>query len=137
MVEAMNQPLIAAPAVIIKLNSTHAGMDGMFLPELRFDCNWTIMKCKEFLERKFGTNPADMRLQLHNTQSQAVAQMTDNDATLGSYNPVAGMTVHVIDESGTTMVNEFDDVSKVEKYEISEADYAKRDDTARAWKGRM
>ena len=63
MVEAtMNQELIAQPARIIKLGATHEGMDGMFLPELRFDQNWNIQKCKEFLERKFGTNPADMRL---------------------------------------------------------------------------
>ena len=111
MVEAMNQGIVQAPAIIMKLNATHEGMEGTFLPELRFDLNWTIIKCKEFLERKFGTNPADMRLQLRNTNQQAVAQMTDNDATLGSYNPQAGMTVHVIDESGRTLHNEFEDVS--------------------------
>ena len=67
MVEAvMNQEIIQAPAVIMKLNATHAGMEGTFLPELRFDLNWSITKCKQFLERKFGTNPDDMRLQLQN-----------------------------------------------------------------------
>ena len=65
MVEAvMNQDIISAPARIMKLNATHASMEGTFLPELRFDLNWSIGKCKDFLERKFGTNPADMRLQL-------------------------------------------------------------------------
>ena len=137
MVEAMNVGIIAAPAMIMKLNATHADMDGTFLPELRFDLNWTIGKCKDFLERKFGTNPADMRLQLQNKQAQAVAQMADNDKTLGSYNPSEGYTVHVIDDSGHTVHNEFEDVSKVEKYTISEESYAKRDDTARAWKNRM
>ena len=63
--------------------------------------------------------------------------MTDNEATLGSYNPVANMTVHVIDESGHTIANEFDDVSQVEKYKISEQAYAARDDTFRAFKARM
>jgi len=61
----MSGPIVQAPAVIMKLNATHEGMD-MYLPELRFDLNWNIAKCKEFLERKFGTNPADMRLQLKN-----------------------------------------------------------------------
>ena len=116
----MGQEIIQAPAVIMKLNATHAGMEGTFLPELRFDLNWTIAKCKAFLERKFGTNPDDMRLQLQNTQGQPVAQMVDNEATLGSYNPEANFTVHVIDESGHTIRNEFDDVSQVEKYKISE-----------------
>ena len=46
------------------MGATHASMEGMFLPELRFDANWTIAKCKDFLERKFGTMAADMRLQL-------------------------------------------------------------------------
>ena len=63
--------------------------------------------------------------------------MVDNEAKLGSYNPQANMTVHVIDESGQTIANEFSDVSQVEKYKISETDYAKRDDTFRAFKARM
>jgi len=60
--------------------------------------------------------------------------MADNDKTLGSYNPSEGYTVHVIDDSGHTVHNEFEDVSKVEKYTISEEAYVKRDDTVRAWK---
>ena len=63
--------------------------------------------------------------------------MIDNEATLGSFNPSEGFTVHVIDESGVTIRNEFDDVSRVEKFKISETDYAKRDDSVRAWKARM
>ena len=49
-----------------------------------------------------------------------MAQMADDAKTLGEYNPSEGYTVHVIDESGHSVANEFDDVSKVEKYEISE-----------------
>ncbi len=60
--------------------------------------------------------------------------MSDNEATLASYNPSEGFTVHVIDESGVAIRNEFDDVSQVEKFKISDADYAKRDDSVRAWK---
>ena len=63
--------------------------------------------------------------------------MVDNEATLGSYGPEANFTVHVIDESGRTITNEFDDVSQVEKYQISEEAYAQRDDTFRAFKARM
>ena len=107
------------------------------MPELRFDLNWTIMKCKEFLERKFGTNPADMSLQLQNLQAQPVCTMSDNAKTLGEYNPTAGYTIHVLDTSGAPVVDEFADVSKVEKYTISEDAYAARDDTFRAFKDRM
>ena len=58
--------------------------------------------------------------------------MADNDKTLGSYNPSEGYTVHVIDDSGNAVQNEFEDVSKVEKYQISEESYAKREDSVRA-----
>ena len=132
----MGEPIIQAPARIMKLNATQEGMD-MYLPELRFDLNWSINKCKEFLERKFGTNPADMRLQLKNPQGQIVGNLMDPEKTLGDYNPQEGFTVHVIDESGRTVTNEFDDVSQVEKYKISEEAYNKRDDTFRAFKARM
>ena len=128
--------LIAAPARIIKLNASQEGMD-MFMPELRFDQNWTVQKCKEFLERKFGTNPADMRLQLKNRQGEVVGQMTDPAKTLGEFEPCEGFTVHVIDESGHSVTDEFSDVSKVQKYEISEEDYSKRDDSVRTFKQRM
>mmetsp|Transcript_35840 Transcript_35840/g.43805 ORF Transcript_35840/g.43805 Transcript_35840/m.43805 type:complete len:97 (+) Transcript_35840:287-577(+) len=57
--------------------------------------------------------------------------------TLGEYSPQEGFSVHVIDESGRTVTNEFDDVSQVEKYKISEEAYSKRDDTVRAFKQRM
>ena len=137
MVEAIPQQIIAAPAVIMKLNATCSSMEGMFLPELRMDLNWTIMKVKEFLERKFGSNPQDMRLQLQNLQAQPVAQMMDNDKTLGEYSPQEGYTVHVIDESGQNLNNQFNDVSQVEKYKISEEAYAQRDDTFRSFKARM
>ena len=128
--------ILAAPSVIIKLNATCEGMD-TFLPELRMDLNWSIAKVKEFLERKFGISANDMRLQLRNSQGQIVGLPTDPTATLGSYNPQEGMTVHVIDESGHTLRGEFDDVSQVEKYKISEQAYAARDDTFRAFKHRM
>ena len=63
MVDAVMQgDILATPAVMMKLNATHASMEGTFLPELRFDLNWNIAKCKDFLERKFGSAAADMRL---------------------------------------------------------------------------
>ena len=46
----------------MKLNASHEQMENVFLPELRMDLNWNIAKVKDFLERKFGTNAADMRL---------------------------------------------------------------------------
>ena len=45
--------------------------------------------------------------------------------------------MHVIDDSGHSVVDQFQDVSQVEKYQISEEAYSKRDDTFRAFKAKM
>ena len=98
----------------------------------------TIMKVKMTLERKFGTPYDQMALELRDTSEAKVCDMADNDATLGSYSPMDNFTIHVRDLSGDAPVaSQFDDVSKVEKYKISEKDYAKRDDTFRNFKSKM
>ena len=63
--------------------------------------------------------------------------MDDDTQTLAFYNPQANYTIHVIDESGQMQMNQFDDVSGVEKYKISEENYAKRGDNFRSFKQKM
>ena len=62
--------------------------------------------------------------------------MDDDEKDLHSYNCEENYTIHV-GYSGPNLVGEFEDVSKVEKYTISEEDYNKRDDTFRKFKERM
>ena len=127
-----------AQSAIVKLNATMEGMEGMRLQEIRFDEGATIQKTKEILERKFGTPSTSMALELRDASDKKVCDMTNDAATLGSYNPVNNYTIHVRDTSGAAPIaSEFDDVSKVEKYKISEEDYSKRDDTFRNFKQRM
>ena len=52
------------------------------------------------------------------------------------YNAQTGNCLHVVDDSYHAKIGEFDDLSKVEKYQISEADYNKRDDTFRKFRER-
>lgn len=60
-----------------------------------------------------------------------------NDAeTLAHYGPQEGYTIHVID-SQPSLLAQLEDVSQVEKYQISEEEYNKRDDTFRKFKTDM
>ena len=119
---------------IVKLNATLDGTE-MRLQEIRFDTGNTIAQIKGILERKFGTMADQMSLELRDTTEKKVCAMSDDAATLGSYGPQYNYTIHVTDTSGAApMAGEFDDVSKVEKYKISEADYSKRTDTFRNFK---
>jgi tubulin-folding cofactor B len=43
----------------------------------------------------------------------------------------------VVDSNPSSILSEFEDLSKVEKYEISEESYSKRDDTFRKFKEDM
>ena len=57
--------------------------------------------------------------------------------TLEQVGAVDGYCLHCIDLSLTNKMGEFEDVSKVEKFEISEAEYEKRDDTFRKFRDRQ
>ena len=109
----------------------------MRLQEIRFDTGKTIREIKEQLERKFGTAADGMKLELRDTKDQNVAEMTDDLQTLAHYNPQNNYTIHVIDESGSTAMNQFEDVSAVEKYKISDEAYNKRGNNFRDFKKKM
>ena len=63
--------------------------------------------------------------------------MDDDSKTLKDYGAQTGYCIHVVDDTYHAKLGEFDDLSKVEKYEISEADYDKRDDTYRKFRERQ
>ena len=106
----------------------------MRLAELRFDLRNSIKQVKEFLERKFGTAADQMTLQLHDTSDTVVCTLADDNETLASYGPQAGYTIHVFDANPMSQLKGLEDVSQVQKYEISEEAYAKRDGTFRQFK---
>ena len=52
--------------------------------------------------------------------------MLDNEKSLKEYGAQTGYTIHVIDTNPANFLDDFQDLSKVPKYEISEEDYEKR-----------
>ena len=122
-------------AYTLRMNATHDGTL-MRLAECRFDSRQTVKLVKELLSYKFGSNEDQMTLQLRDTSEQPICMMLDDNKTLHEYQCQDNYTIHV-NYTGPNTLGEFEDVSKVEKYTISEEDYDKRDDTFRKFKAEM
>ena len=68
-----------------------------------------------------------MQLQLFNAdEDKLVCELTDDSVTLGSTGAGNGWRINVVDRDPAKKKGEFEDLSKVQKYEMSEEDYTKR-----------
>ncbi|KAG0181454.1 hypothetical protein DFQ29_008236 [Apophysomyces sp. BC1021] len=63
-----------------------------------------------------------------------IGPIDDDDRLLGSYPVENYMRLHVLDTNPHRIKNQFTDTSLVEKFELTEEEYAKRSDTVRAFK---
>ncbi|ESP03096.1 hypothetical protein LOTGIDRAFT_157061, partial [Lottia gigantea] len=102
--------------------------------ERRFPKDITIADFKMKLVLLTGGGQATMKLQLFGKDNKLMCVMDDDSALLGSYPVDDDMRIHVEDK--TIQLGEFEDVSKVEKYEMNEDEYEKRTDSVRAFKER-
>eukprot|EP00042_Codosiga_hollandica_P017560 m.48735 g.48735 ORF g.48735 m.48735 type:complete len:257 (+) comp47783_c0_seq4:100-870(+) len=104
--------------------------------ERRFDKGITILALKMKLEMITGSEAGHQDLRLYDCNNVEIGKMDNNDAMLGAYPIESGMRIHVIDTNPFKTRNEFGDVSKVEKFEMADEDYAKRSDSVMAFKAR-
>ena len=107
-----------------------------FVSNKRFQKDLTIAALKGKLELISGVPAGGMKLDVYNKDGQIICALDDDNALLGSYHVDDGCRIHVIDTSGSS-VGQFEDVSKVEKYEMTQDDYDKRTDSVKAYKERM
>lgn len=93
----------------------------------------TIGALKAKLATHTGTSAADARLTLVSA-SGARSPLDDDSRPLGFYSPSDGETIRMIDTNPHSLAATgwLDDVSKVEKYVMSDADYDSREGTYRA-----
>mmetsp|Transcript_10348 Transcript_10348/g.11231 ORF Transcript_10348/g.11231 Transcript_10348/m.11231 type:complete len:240 (-) Transcript_10348:255-974(-) len=119
----------------VTLHATHSNIK-QTIQELNFARSTTVGRVKSELEKRFGTPVDNIKLVLHNSSHEVVCDMNENEAALGQYPVVDYFYLHVIDldPNSISANGAFDDVSQVEKYEISEADYDKRTDSVRRFK---
>lgn len=117
------------------VNLTVTSSINSFGSERRFQKDLTIGALKSKLELLTGSQSHNMKLEVYNKDNRLVCMLDNEDALLGSYHVDDGMRLHVVDKSGQK--GEFEDVSKVEKFEISKEEYEKRTDSVKAFKERM
>jgi len=103
--------------------------------EKRFARGITVGDLKGKLELITGANASTMDIFVHDEKrgGALVCALNDDNALLGSYPVDNGMRLHVKDTSGKTIASAFDDLSKVEKFELTQDQYSKRTDTVKAY----
>ncbi|KAF8786798.1 tubulin-folding cofactor B-like [Argiope bruennichi] len=106
-----------------------------FGTQRRFPTKLTIGELKQKLELITGGSASSMELQLLDDKNEVIAKLNDNSAVLSSYPLDNAKVLHVIDSS--IQAGEFEDLSKVKKFELSEEEYAKRGETLRAFKEKL
>ena len=127
---------IAKTTVILDL--THSNLVQRHI-EVRFDKHQTLDDLRHTIYQKTGTPHTAQHLQLYNAQQQLLVEIPPTeDATikLGYYSLAqVGMRVHCMDLNPHSISSggQLEDTSLVQKYKMSDEDYAKRKNTLRRW----
>lgn len=120
--------IVTNPTVNVRLTSTIIAFES----QRRFNRGITVAELKGKLEMVVGTPASFMDLELYSASDRFLQKIEDNEALLGSYPVDDDCRIHVIDRSGGQL-GEFTDVSKVEKFELSDEAYDKKTDSARSF----
>lgn len=124
---------------VVKLSLFHVAT-GASVMEKRYMPSQTIEQIKANIATHFQTPVAAMKLRLKKADGSVVDEDLKNEKMLGYYQvPADGWCIDVIDtrDKKDAEFLDFNDTSKVEKFQISEEAYAKREDNARAFRQRM
>lgn len=126
-------------AAIVRV--THSNLKAVF-PELRLSRAMTIAEVKDKLYTHVGTRPGHMTVFLNRASDRGTAPigLTDESKLLGFYSPAQhGDTLHVVDDDpfSASKGGWLEDTSLIQKYQISDEDYAKRPNTYAKYKEEM
>ncbi|RNF22374.1 tubulin-specific chaperone [Trypanosoma conorhini] len=121
---------------VVRVSLTHSS-SGMRVPEKRYDLAQTIASVKANIATHFATPPDQMQLQLLDDRGVKVESNMADDKQLGYYQCRDDFVIHVVDLRPAQQIANFEDLTQVEKYEISEEAYSKREDNARAFRQLM
>lgn len=112
----------------INLSITSSGQESSCI-ERRFQKGITIDEFKGKLELLTGCSPTTMTVDVYDKNDKLICKLEEGSRLLGSYPIDDGMRIHVTGNFPRTE----DELGQVEKFEISEEEYAKRTDTVKAF----
>jgi tubulin-folding cofactor B len=118
------------------LDLTHSNLLQKHI-EIRFDLHDTLYLLRTRIHRKTGTPPVFQHLQVQSAGQLLcdIPPSTDDDLQLGYFGLKHGMEVHCVDldPNSKSKGGQFEDVSLVEKFKMSEEEYDSRKGTLRDW----
>lgn len=104
--------------------------------ERRFDKALTISALKGKLEMIVGASAGHQKLRLEDHTGAVICTLDNNEAMLGAYPVEDYMTIYVVDGSPNDTSNQFENLSLVDKQDMSEDEYGKLSNSVRAFKMR-
>ena len=115
------------PEGIVCLLITHSNLK-LQMVDIRLDLHSTIGELRHKVYQHTGTKPDAMELLVMHRDGSVYQRLDDDQRMLGFYSVANGMRLHVVDTDPFSLSKGggLEDISLVEKYEISEHDYDKR-----------
>ena len=118
------------------LDLTHSNLVQRHI-EIRFDLHDTLETLRRRIHQKTGTSPAFQHLQVKSAGNvlAEIPPSQDDSYKLGYFGLEHGMQVHCVDsnpQSGSKG-GQYEDVSLIEKYVMTDAEYNDRKGTLRDW----
>lgn len=103
--------------------------------EIRLDLHTTIANVKAKIYHHTGTAPQHQTLVLKD-HGKPVCELIDDSRPLGFYGCKSGMEIKVVDTNPFSLAKNggLEDVSKIKKYELTDAEYDKRTNSVRQYK---
>lgn len=116
----------------VLLDMTHNYLKNQYL-EIPFSRSWNLEQTKNKVYQTFGTSPEWQEISI------AGNKITDETKTLGDLGVASGMILHCHDANPHSEAKGggYEDVSLVEKFELTDEQYDKMENTYRAFKRRM
>ena len=113
----------------------------------KLDSEITLIEMKEKFEMVTGISAGNQKLQIYDLNDKLVREMTDNKSTLEQNGVQENFRIHVTPLSADSLGNaignvgaaivDYNDTSKVEKYEMDEDEYDQMKGTVRDFKRKM
>lgn len=121
---------------IVKVTLTHS-VSKSVIPEKRYSLQQTVGSVKESLYSYYGTPHHQLRLELFDERGAKLESDMVDEKMLGYYQVRDEYRLHGVDLQPSVQILNYDDVSQVEKFDITEDQWLQREDNARAFKMRM